>query len=181
MMQELSAGGHMIRKLARVAVLPALFWIGTAACSSSPHPAAETGFPVEGSSGDLRKMTGRWEGDYSSAATGRSGSIVFEFKPGDLAYGDVLMNPKSSSEAIPQILTIRFAQNAGGEVTGDLAPYEDPDCHCEVTTTFTGRMDKSGVRISGTFTSTQTREGGRRVSGEWHVVKSARKQEKEVS
>ena len=36
-------------------------------------------------------MTGRWEGDYSSAATGRSGSIVFEFKPGDLAYGDVLM------------------------------------------------------------------------------------------
>ena len=65
----------MIRKIARAAVLPALFWI--AACSSSSssaHPAAETGFPVEGSAGDLRKMTGRWEGDYSSPVTGRTGS-----------------------------------------------------------------------------------------------------------
>jgi hypothetical protein len=168
----------MIRKIARAAVLPALFWV--AACSSSSsstHPAAETGFPVEGSASDLKKMTGRWEGDYSSPLTGRSGSIVFEFKPGELAYGDVLMMPKASSQAIPQVLTIRFAQAAGGAVTGDLAPYQDPDCSCEVTTTFTGTMDKSGSKISGTFTSTQTREGGRRVSGNWSVSKSTRKPE----
>jgi hypothetical protein len=38
-------------------------------------------------------------------------------------------------------------------------------------------MDKSGSTISGTFTSTQTREGGRRVSGSWSVSKSTRKPE----
>jgi hypothetical protein len=168
----------MIRKIARAAVLPALLCV--AACSSqssSAHPAAEAGFPVEGSSGDLRRLTGRWEGDYSSTATGRSGSIVFEFKAGELAYGDVLMMPKSTSQAIPQVLTIRFAQTAGGAITGDLAPYQDPDCSCEVTTTFVGTFDKSGTKISGMFTSTQTREGGRRVSGNWSVAKSARKPE----
>jgi hypothetical protein len=180
----------MIRTITRAALLPAIFWI--AGCASQPNPAAEAGFPLEGSAGDLRRLTGRWEGDYRSPSTGRSGTIVFEFKPGDLAYGDVLMMPRaagapSSSPApesandptkqMPQVLTIRFAQAAGGAITGDLAPYRDPDCDCEVVTTFTGKLDKDGGTIAGTFTSTQTRSRGRRVSGEWRVSRSARKRE----
>jgi len=81
------------------------------------------------------------------------------------------------SKQMPQVLTIRFAQAEGGAITGDLAPYRDPDCDCEVTTTFIGKFDKSGNAITGTFTSTQTRTEGRRVSGDWRVSRSARKRE----
>jgi len=177
----------MDRTVLRTALLPVILVM--AGCASQPNPAPETGFPVEGSAGDLRKLTGRWEGDYRSPATGRSGSIVFEFKPGDLAYGDVLMMPRAAgappaaggaadpSKQMPQVLTIRFAQAEGGAITGDLAPYRDPDCDCEVTTTFIGKFDKSGNAITGTFTSTQTRADGRRVSGDWRVSRSARKRE----
>ena len=180
----------MMRTITRAALLPAVLWI--AGCASQSNPAAEAGFPVEGSAGDLKRLTGRWEGDYRSPATGRSGTIVFEFKPGDLAYGDVLMMPRAAgsppsstapggetdrTKQMPQVLTIRFAQAAGGVITGDLAPYRDPDCDCEVVTTFTGKFDKSGSTIAGTFTSTQTRSEGRRVSGEWRVSKIARKRE----
>ena len=179
-----------MRTITRAALLPAVLWI--AGCASQPNPAADAGFPVEGSAGDLRRLTGRWEGDYRSPATGRNGTIVFEFKPGDLAYGDVIMMPRAAgapsaatvpgaeadpTKQMPKVLTIRFAQAAEGAITGDLAPYQDPDCDCEVVTTFTGKMDKAGSTIAGTFTSTQTRSGGRRVSGEWRVSKSARKRE----
>ncbi|MEO8432373.1 MAG: hypothetical protein ABI592_12750 [Acidobacteriota bacterium] len=161
-----------------------------AACASSPPPPAP-GFSVSGSPSDLRRLEGRWEGDYESAATGRSGTIVFEFRSGDTAYGDVLMMPKGAAGPVrpakpavadtlkdmPQMLTIQFAKASGGALVGDLAPYVDPDCECETATSFNGRMSAAGDAIEGSFTSTQSREGGRRAVGHWKVVKSRRKPE----
>ena len=50
--------------------------------------------PVGGA--DTSALVGKWEGDYSSTETGRSGSIVIEFKSGGrVAQGDVLMVPRA--------------------------------------------------------------------------------------
>ncbi|MDQ2869641.1 MAG: hypothetical protein M3S32_02785 [Acidobacteriota bacterium] len=161
------------------------------ACSSAPadRPPAPT-FPVSGSAADLKGLEGRWEGEYSSAETGRSGTIVFEFRNGE-GSGDVLMMPKGSTEPLrpnrheavadtlrtmPAVLTIRFAQASGGALVGDLAPYVDPDCECEARTTFHGR--RSGDAIEGSFTSTTMQPSERRVSGKWNVSRSNRKPEK---
>ncbi len=179
----------MRRGIARAAGLTCLLL--TPACASAPPPAP--GFSVSGSAADLKKLEGRWEGDYASAATGRSGTIVFEFRSGDTAYGDVVMMPKGAALPVrpakprsaaadtlrdmPQVLTIRFARASEGALLGDLAPYIDPDCECETTTSFNGRMNAAGDAIEGTFTSTQTREGGRRAVGQWKVVRSHRKPE----
>jgi hypothetical protein len=53
---------------------------------------------------------------------------------------------------MPQVLRIDFVSAAGGVLTGTMAPYRDPDCDCEVQTTFVGRL--SGNTIEGTFTTT---------------------------
>src|SRR5881296_2776449 len=62
-----------------------------AACSPTP----QTPIPLVGSTGDVAALTGRWEGSYSSAETGRRGSISFTLTAaGDSAYGDVVMIPR---------------------------------------------------------------------------------------
>src|SRR5437588_10362709 len=64
-------------------------------CSSSKNPAPAV--PLAGARSDIAALAGRWEGEYSSEATGRAGSIVFELKPGDrVARGDVLMVPEGA-------------------------------------------------------------------------------------
>jgi hypothetical protein len=145
-------------------------------CSSTP-----AAVPVEGAAADLSALTGHWEGEYESPATGRLGSIVFDLTAGeDHAHGDVLMIPGGSTKpygpapregtqppspgATSQLLSIRFVKAEAGKVSGTLDPYWDPDCNCEVTTTFLGEV--RGDSISGTFAS--SRNAGR-VFGTWKV------------
>ena len=67
--------------------------LGSACSSSNPAPTV----PVEGERSDVSALAGRWAGEYSSEATGRTGSIVFEFKSGaKVGHGDVLMVPKGA-------------------------------------------------------------------------------------
>jgi hypothetical protein len=126
------------------------------ACSSTPkNPAPDV--PIGGAASDISAMAGRWEGIYSSEATGRTGSIVFDVKGGkDMAKGDVLMVPKGAaaptSSAMPQVLSISFVNAEGGVVRGTMDPYHDPDCNCEVQTTFEGI--RRGDSMEGTFTTT---------------------------
>ena len=149
-----------------------------AACKTTPAPV-----PVQASASDLQQLTGEWEGEYSSEATGRSGSIQFQLVPGEnQARGDVLMVARGSTvpyraatttgreQAHPgsQLLTIRFVNSTGGAVTGTLDPYHDPDCDCEVETTFSGK--RQGDTIEGTFTSTSSRSAGR-TGGRWKVTR----------
>ena len=146
------------------------------ACSSTP-----AAVPVEGAAGDLSALTGHWEGEYESPATGRLGSIVFDLTAGEgHAHGDVLMIPRGSTKpygpapregtqspspgATSQLLTIRFVKAEAGKVSGTLDPYWDPDCNCEVMTTFVGEVH--GDTVAGTFSS--SRNAGR-VFGTWKV------------
>ncbi len=147
-------------------------------CAANPSPV-----PVEAAGSDLGALAGRWEGSYSSAQTGRSGSIVFTLEAGhDTATGDVLMIPSNSDRPLrpagqdkiqpqqaapmPSVLTIRFVRLQGDEVRGELLPYQAPDCDCMLETVFTGRL--SGGRIEGTFTTYGERQPAP-STGHWQV------------
>ncbi len=146
-------------------------------CASTP-PAV----PVEGAPAELSALAGRWEGEYSSEATGRSGTIELELVAGeDHAHGDVVMTPRGSASpyrpaprpgevhspaAAAQLLTIRFVKAEDGKVSGTLDPYWDPDCGCEVMTTFVGEV--RGDTVEGTFTSVHT---AARVFGIWKATR----------
>ena len=146
--------------------------VGTAACARGRAPAVPV---IAGSADELSALVGKWSGEYSSATTGRRGSIVFTLAAGrDTAVGDVVMMPSGASgplrrasgnavyaagaEGAPggviaprasSALTIRFVRLAGDSVVGMLEPYEGPDCACVLTTRFVGRV--RGDRITGTF------------------------------
>ena len=98
--------------------------------------------PVGGAEVDVSAMAGRGRASTRAQATGRSGSIVFEFKSGGkVARGDVLMVPKGVATApaatdpfktMPQVLHISFVNAEGGVVKGTMDPYTDPACDCQV-------------------------------------------------
>ena len=139
--------------------------LASSCSSSNPAPVV----PVAGS--DLGALAGKWTGEYSSEATGRTGSIVFEFKSGDkVGRGDVLMVPKGAADpsVIPQVLNINFVNAAGGVLRGTMDPYTDPSCDCQVQTTFVGRP--SGDTIEGTFTTTPS--GNAPITtGRWKITR----------
>ncbi|HJU68020.1 MAG TPA: hypothetical protein VJ650_07190 [Gemmatimonadaceae bacterium] len=154
---------------------PLLVLTLTIACASLPDPV-----PVFGDIDDVSALVGEWSGEYDAGSTGRAGSIVFDLRsPTETAHGDVMMIPRTSGRASPgrgtqdlvelrrsQVISISSLRVAGGEVTGTLAPYTDPDCSCTVRTTFTGTLH--GDTIDGTFV---TRGAGREQSGRWSVTK----------
>lgn len=159
-----------------LAALPAV--VLAFGCTTASPPV-----PIEGTAVQISALAGHWEGVYESEATGRTGSIVFDLTAGeDHAHGDVVMIPRGSSTGYrpaprpsgegagstptAELLTIRFVRAEGETVNGTLDPYWDPDCDCEVTTTFVGAV--SGDRIAGTFTSMRT---AGRVSGTWKATR----------
>jgi hypothetical protein len=165
--------------MARAIGILFVFSVVAAGCASTPAEVRVEGAPTE-----LSALAGDWEGEYSSAATGRLGSIVFKLVAGeDHAHGDVLMIPRGSSDpyrprgggegpapaGASQLLTIRFVRAEGDRISGTLDPYWDPDCDCEVTTTFVGQV--KGDTIEGTFTSERT---AGRVFGNWKVQRKPR-------
>ena len=150
------------------------------ACASKPTPVT-----VAGEASDRASLAGKWTGEYSSQATGRSGSIVFNLSPsGDAASGDVVMVPRGfdhplmpysagntnvagvSSAQPSQVLTIKLVRVSGDTVSGVLDAYRDPECDCPVVTTFTGTLN--GDTIDGTFTTRGSQAAGPQ-SGTWRV------------
>ena len=147
-----------------------------AACSSARPPV-----PMVGQARDVAALAGDWVGEYSSAESGRSGSISFTLRAqGDSAVGDVVMIPTGYGQPLvrwrdpamapatrPQseVLTINFVRVEGGRVSGTLAPYADPQTGARLITTFAG--DLKGSTIEGTYT-TQLSSGGTQ-QGRWTV------------
>jgi len=150
--------------------------------------AKQTPITVAGDTGDLASLAGKWTGEYSSAATGRSGSIVFNLSPsGDAANGDVVMVPRGYGKPLvpysanttaggtmqntntSQVLTIKLVRVSGDTVSGFLDAYRDPSCDCPVQTTFTGRL--SGDTIDGTFT-TRGSPSNTPQTGTWRVKRT---------
>lgn len=121
-------------------------------------------FPVLG---DRSRLTGKWEGTYEGAGTGRTGTILFQFGAGtDSAYGSVMMDPGAA-----RALRVTYVWCGGDEVTGRLDPYEDPITGELVYTMFEGRL--AGDVLSGSF-STLYADRGRLLEGTWSVRRRIR-------
>jgi hypothetical protein len=155
-----------------------------AACASRPTPVA-----VIAPLSDMSALVGGWSGDYSSPETGRSGSIAFTLKAGkDTASGSVVMLARpqsyvgapsaveppivrtSPSQGTGNLLTIRFVRMEGNRVVGVLDHYRDPECGCQLLTTFRGTFKDAGT-IEGTFSSTGSGMGHLPSSGSWKVIR----------
>lgn len=146
-----------------------------AACTARPTPV-----PVIGPTGDVSALAGAWVGEYSSAASGRSGSISFTLRAhGDSAFGDVVMIPVAWGRPLapwrgetaaapagrphPEVLTINFVRVERGHVNGTLAPYADPETGARLVTAFVGEL--SGNTIEGTYTTRLP--SGETQTGRW--------------
>jgi len=141
--------------------------------------------PLVGAARDVAALEGQWDGSYSSAATGRSGSISFTLTAtGDSAFGDVVMIPRGLGRPLqawnnaaapadaapprPAVLTINFVRVAAGHVTGTLAPYADPETGVQLFTAFDGLL--RGDVIEGTYTTRSGRSLDSQT-GEWKVTR----------
>ncbi len=163
----------------RIAVVAMAFMVlGSQAACRTTSPSVQ----VLAQRAELASLVGEWVGEYSSAESGRSGSIVFKLAAGaDSAAGDVVMTPRGGGEPLsaneppggaarptPQPLRIRFVRLESGAVSGTLEPYRDPELGILLSTVFTGTLD--GDQIRGTFT-TSGGELSRAQRGEWHATR----------
>lgn len=170
-----------MRKALITTVIVSLALFPISCGSSEPGPVQVVGVPE-----DLVPLTGEWTGTYDSAATGRAGSITFHLTENPSgAHGDVLMVPKQEhvynlplhdarDHQSPQgmlssssLLAIEFVRIAGGEISGKMTPYPDPELSgATLETHFTGHLD--GDWIEGTFVTYSDRGASPR-RGTWRV------------
>jgi len=138
----------------------------------------------EATPADWKALAGEWRGEYSLSAYDRHGLIAFKLVAApDAASGDVLMISDRSawpyqrypSDAATrrehydptQLLTITFVRAEGGEITGRIDPYWDPDRRCNAVASFHGSVD--GEAIYGTVSSRCVGDAQRAVSGRWRA------------
>lgn len=130
-------------------------------------------------SGDLAGLAGEWEGMYSSAETGRSGTLAFKLDAAtDSAFGDVWMGvpeqqnirqhdapqPVAARPRMTEALSIAFVRCERGRVSGRLAAYRDPVTGDRLFTVFDGAQE--GDEFHGTFT-TRNEATGKVARGDW--------------
>jgi len=133
------------------------FMLAVVACGGSQKEVA-----VQGTDLDLARMSGEWVGEYKGTESGRTGPVSFSLQVGShIAEGQVMMGGGTP-------LKIEFVKIKDSEVKGTIAPYTDPNCACEVQTTFLG--DYSNDAINGTF-ETKVSATGQVQSGTWSVTR----------
>ena len=117
---------------------------------------------VQGSDLDLARIAGDWEGSYKGNDSGRDGPVKFSLQVGShTAEGQVFMGG-----ATP--LKIEFVKVDKGRLKGTIAPYTDPNCACQVETTFTGTLGND--TIDGTF-ETKVSATNQVQTGTWNVTR----------
>lgn len=166
-----------------LSIIAAGFAASTIACTSRTP-----GIAVTASDFDLNPLVGEWRGDYSSAQTGRQGTVAFTLRAGESsASGNIVMIPRADSLLSPaerelvtnvsapgrSVLTIHFVRKEGGNLSGTLEPYRDPDCGCPVTTTFQGSF-RDARTIEGTFSTVPSQPGRSVTGGTWKVTRVKR-------
>jgi hypothetical protein len=166
--------------MSRHPLIPAISLLALAAACATRQPQIE----LTSSDFDLNPLVGDWRGDYNSTETGRSGTIAFTLRAGESsASGNVVMIPRGAdssstggadtARAGRQVLTIHFVRKEGGSIVGTLDPYNDPECECQVATTFQGTF-QDGRTIAGTYTTVPSRPGTGVTTGKWHVTRIRR-------
>ncbi len=153
--------------------------------SCASHP-PET--QVTASDFDLNPLVGEWRGAYSSAQTGRTGTIALTLRAGESsATGNVVMIPRPDSSLTPaerellanvgapgrSVIKMKFIRKEGGNLTGTLEPYQDPDCACRVITTFQGTF-RDARTIEGTFSTVPSQPGSSVTGGTWKITRVKR-------
>jgi hypothetical protein len=153
------------------------------ACASHPP-----GTEVSSSDFDLNPLVGEWRGSSTNAQTGRTGTIAFTLRAGEsAASGNIVLIPRPDSLLTPaerelvenvgsaarSVLKINFIRKEGGNLSGTLEPYRDPDCACPVTTTFQGSF-RDARTIEGTFSTVPSQPGGGVTGGTWKVTRVKR-------
>jgi hypothetical protein len=133
----------------------AIVLLAAAACGGTQKEVA-----VKGADTELAKLAGDWSGDYQGNESGRSGTVTFSLQLGrHIAEGEVIMSGSTP-------LKIEFIAVKGGQVKGTIAPYTDPNCKCQVETSFLGNV--AGNTISGMF-ETKIGATGQIQTGKWNV------------
>jgi hypothetical protein len=124
-----------------------------AACGGSQKQVA-----VKGEDSELIKIVGDWEGEYEGRDSGRKGPVKFSLELGrHTAEGEVFMGGETP-------LKIQFVEIEGRQLKGTIAPYTDPNCSCQVQTSFLGTL--ANDTVSGTF---ETSVQGQTQVGTWTV------------
>ena len=152
-----------------------------AGCAANPAPV-----PISADPEGQALVLGDWSGTYFTSDGGRGGSIVFQFHQHDSSTlecaGDVVMVPPTGGGAVlpvdeggvPQpeetvrVLAIEHIRVTGHQITGVMAPYQDPETGETLNTTFEGRID--GDVIKGTLLTIHARSGIR-DGGSWDVTR----------
>ena len=140
------------------------------ACGSGASPAPlPAPVKVQGESHDLRRLAGRWLGEFQSQENDRRGTISFRLAvDSDTAFGSVtLQAPPRAPECVdparplatsmvvaPIVLRVGALAAAEGSVGGWMRPYLDPEAGCWVDTWFEGRLMRDTLR--GTYFSRRT-------------------------
>lgn len=152
-------------------------------------------FQLQGDPKDVEPFIGTWEGTYQSDITGRAGMIQFFISAADdSAHGLIVMIPRGWGKGVaradsqaqhdrPDLLhEVRFhsMRISGQRVEGTVEQYRDPDCGCDLETSFKGEL--TGDRISGIFTSREVgkdsllfinkAQDGTAYTGRWQVQRS---------
>lgn len=144
----------------RIAVF-ALVAAAGAACGGS-----QKDVEVRGADQELVKLAGDWDGDYKGNESGRTGTVTFSLQLGShIAEGQVVMSGSTP-------LRVEFIAIKGGQVKGTIAPYTDPNCTCQVETSFLGNV--AGDSISGMF-ETKISQTGQIQTGSWSVTRKRRR------
>ena len=145
-------------------------------CASKP-PEIE----LTSSDFDLNPLVGEWRGNYTNPEAGRSGTIAFTLRAGvSSASGTVVMIPHSADSLLSSaaavarsVLKINFIRKEGSKVSGSLDPFRDPNCGCQVTTTFEGAFTDAHT-IEGTFSTAPLQVGPKVTNGTWKVTRVKR-------
>jgi hypothetical protein len=152
-------------------------------CASHPP-----GTEVSASDFDLNPLVGEWRGTSNNPQTGRTGTIAFTLRAGEsAASGNVVLIPRPDSLLTPaeremvtnvgtpgrSVLKITFIRKEGGNLSGTLDPYRDPECACTVITTFQGSF-KDASTIEGTFSTVPSQPGGTVTGGTWKMTRVKR-------
>lgn len=167
-----------MKRLAYLCAAAAAAWLMS--CASHP-PETE----VSASDFDLNPLVGEWRGVSNNAQTRRTGTIAFTLRAGEsAASGNIVLIPRPDSLLTPgerelvenvgatrrSVLKISFIRKEGGNLSGTLEPYRDPECACTVTTTFQGTF-RDARTIEGTFSTVPSQPGGVVTGGTWRVTR----------